>query len=181
MTTVTAFPAVRIETGRLVVREYGPGDAVAVAVVVAAQEWAALPPGAPHDPAGVWRWLAADVHRFRAAGLGVHVAILDRDTGAYVGAMSLFNTDWRRRCTEVGYGVRSGRQGRGYLTEALSALTAWALSDGGVHRVELRSDPGNAASRRVAEKAGYTLEGSVTDPVSGADMVLFSRSGPAAS
>jgi RimJ/RimL family protein N-acetyltransferase len=179
MTMVTAFPAVRIETGRLVVREYGPGDAVPVTVMVAAQEWTALPPGAPHDPAGVWRWLTEDVHRFRASGIGAHLAIQEADTGAAVGAMSLFKTDWRRRCTEVGYGVRASVRGRGYVTEALTALTGWALSEGGMHRVELRTEPGNAASRRVAEKAGYTLEGTVADPLSGEEMVLFSRSRPA--
>jgi Acetyltransferase (GNAT) domain len=112
------------------------------------------------------------VHRFRSGGLGIHLAIEDSDTGAHGGAISLFNVDWRRGCTEVGYGVRTGLRGRGYVTEALAALTSWALSEGGMARVELKTESGNAASRRVAEKVGYTREGTVADPASGEDLLL---------
>jgi hypothetical protein len=45
-------------------------------------------------------------------------------------------------------------------------------------RVELLTPPGNAPARRVAEKAGYACVGTVPDPFSGADMLLFHRSSP---
>jgi RimJ/RimL family protein N-acetyltransferase len=38
-------------------------------------------------------------------------------------------------------------------------LAAWGLQEQGLHRVTLTADVDNAASRRVAEKAGFTEEG----------------------
>jgi RimJ/RimL family protein N-acetyltransferase len=38
-------------------------------------------------------------------------------------------------------------------------MAKWALIDLGLHRVELRIATGNAASLRVAEKAGFVREG----------------------
>jgi RimJ/RimL family protein N-acetyltransferase len=43
-------------------------------------------------------------------------------------------------------------------TAALRLIVAWALAEGAA-RVQLRAAVGNDASRRVAEKAGFRLEG----------------------
>ncbi len=175
MPATTTFPAVRVETPRLLVREYRPADAAGVTLVIAAREWEALPPGAPSTPAGVWRWLAEEVHWFRTGGLGVHLAITDRACGAHVGAMSLFNTDWAAGSVEIGYGVRPRLRGHGYAPEALASVTAWALSSTAIRRTYLKTDPDNLPSIRVAEKSGYTLDSTVTDPPTGKDMLLFTH------
>jgi RimJ/RimL family protein N-acetyltransferase len=49
-------------------------------------------------------------------------------------------------------------RGRGVATAAVDLMSARAFADGW-HRLELHIDPDNAASRRVAEKAGYAFEG----------------------
>lgn len=170
---MSVFPPVRIETPRLVVREFGPHDAPGVTLAVAAAEREALPPGAPPEPAGVWRWLGHGVHRWRTDGNGVHLAVEERATGDYAGAMTLFNTDWPDRATEVGFGLRRGHRGRGYATEALTVLTEWVLFETGVRRVDLMTDPANTACCRVARKSGYTPQGEAVDPVSGRTMLLF--------
>jgi [ribosomal protein S5]-alanine N-acetyltransferase len=59
---------------------------------------------------------------------------------------------------EVGYWVREDARGRGTATRAL-ALVATVAFEQGAARVQLRAAVGNTASRRVAEKAGFTLEG----------------------
>jgi RimJ/RimL family protein N-acetyltransferase len=46
----------------------------------------------------------------------------------------------------------------GYTTAATAYLARWAL-DHGMERVELIAATGNRASQRVAEKAGFQLEG----------------------
>ncbi|GAA1770567.1 GNAT family N-acetyltransferase [Luedemannella helvata] len=176
MATTTTFPEVRISTDRLTIREFAPEDAPGVGEVIAAQEWEALPPGVPRATITLPRWLRDDVHRFRDAGHGVHLAVQHNADGVHIGAMSLFNTDWKRGCTEVGFGLRAGWRGRGYATEALLALTGWALSAGAMRRIELLTAPGNAAARLVAEKTGYAYKGIVPDPRTGDDMLLFHRS-----
>ncbi len=62
-------------------------------------------------------------------------------------------------CVEIGYGTYPGYEGRGYMTEAVTALTRWALAQPGVSRAEAETDPGNAASQRVLAKAGYVPTG----------------------
>lgn len=178
--TISAFPAIRIATERLTVREFGPDDTAAVTELVAAREWDALPPEARLEAASLSRWLTHGVSRFRDAGLGVRLMIQESSAGACVGSISLFNVDWRGRTAEVGFGVTTGARRQGYVSEALTAVTAWALSEGGLRLIELLTDPENIAARRVAEKTGYVYRGSVPHPVAGDRVSLLfdqSRSG----
>ncbi|MBV7248125.1 GNAT family N-acetyltransferase [Streptomyces sp. MW-W600-10] len=55
--------------------------------------------------------------------------------------------------------VLPAARGAGVATRALGALSAWALDDIGFYRLELDHSTCNAASCRVATKAGYRLEG----------------------
>jgi RimJ/RimL family protein N-acetyltransferase len=49
--------------------------------------------------------------------------------------------------------------GRGYTTEAVQLLVDYLTATKKQHRIHLVIVPGNAASRRVAEKCGFELEG----------------------
>lgn len=60
---------------------------------------------------------------------------------------------------EIGYGVSEEMQGNGYATEAVNAVTVWALEQPGVCRVEAETEPDNAASQRVLEKCGFLPSG----------------------
>lgn len=56
---------------------------------------------------------------------------------------------------EVGYGLEEAARGKGYMTEALKAITEWAFSQKDVYIVEAETEPDNEASRRVLEKNGF--------------------------
>ncbi|WP_198168409.1 GNAT family N-acetyltransferase [Herbidospora yilanensis] len=147
-----------IATDRLVLRNFRPSDHDQVRAIV--QDGAhptALPPGAPGYAGGIVSWLVNGVHELRRSGQGIHLAI--ERHGRIVGAISLFKTHWGAGTTEVGYGVHPAQRGNGYAPEALGGLAAWALGPARLRRVELRAIAGNAASIRVAEKAGFTREG----------------------
>jgi RimJ/RimL family protein N-acetyltransferase len=154
------FPSPVIRSERLDLREYGAGDAGLVREVLAAHP-EALPPGAPSDPGDVAGWLADGVHRPRREGTGVHLMMLDRAASMIVGSISLFHADWEVRSAEIGYGVREDERGKGYASEALSAVARWALTECGVQRAWLTANTDNAASVRVAEKAGFHREGTL--------------------
>jgi len=49
--------------------------------------------------------------------------------------------------------------GRGYVSEAVQLLSDYLFAAKKVHRIQLVIVPDNAASRRIAEKCGFTLEG----------------------
>jgi RimJ/RimL family protein N-acetyltransferase len=60
---------------------------------------------------------------------------------------------------ELGYLVAPGARGRGVASAALALLTEWALTELQLERLELRISVDNEASKRVAERCGYALEG----------------------
>jgi RimJ/RimL family protein N-acetyltransferase len=152
---------VRIVADRLELRELGPQDAAVVKALVEAGDRTALPPGVPSEPSAVDDWLADVVHRHRRDGGGVHLIMTERSSAQLVGSISLFKTDWEARSSEVGYGVRPDRRGRGYASEAVVALARWALTEGGMQRIQLCAIIENAPSLRVAEKAGFQREGTL--------------------
>lgn len=61
-------------------------------------------------------------------------------------------------CAEIAYWTHPLARGQGHSTDAVHALTTWAM-DAGLHRIELRHAVANAASCRVAEACGYIHEG----------------------
>lgn len=77
-----------------------------------------------------------------------------------VGAIGLtLGTDVERCSAEVGYWLGETVWGRGIATAALRAFSAHALAAFGLTRLYALPYARNAASIRVLEKAGYTLEG----------------------
>jgi RimJ/RimL family protein N-acetyltransferase len=60
---------------------------------------------------------------------------------------------------EIGYWIRASEQGKGYVIEAVNALTAFCFDKLNANRVEIRMDDKNERSWRVAERCGFTLEG----------------------
>jgi RimJ/RimL family protein N-acetyltransferase len=79
----------------------------------------------------------------------------------------------------VGYWVAPWARNRNLATRAVETLCSWTLGEGGYDRLELTTDPRNAASQRVAEKAGFDREGLVAGyvqtPSGPRDSVVFSR------
>ncbi|MBO0827622.1 MAG: GNAT N-acetyltransferase [Streptosporangiales bacterium] len=96
-----------------------------------------------------------------ATGYGVHWCAADADD-ACVGSFGL--TGIGRGSAEIGYWLHPKARGRGAAAEAvrLACAHAFAPEDAGglgLARVDLRAAAGNAASRRVAERAGFTRVG----------------------
>jgi ribosomal-protein-alanine N-acetyltransferase len=58
---------------------------------------------------------------------------------------------------EVGYSVVPSRRRRGYATEALRALVAWAFDQPTVTAIVAGTDPENAPSQRVLRSAGFNV------------------------
>jgi len=67
------------------------------------------------------------------------------------------HTKWFK--LEVGYALARPYWGKGYMTEALRAVIAWAFAQPGIFRVQAICDVENLGSARVMEKAGMTREG----------------------
>lgn len=63
------------------------------------------------------------------------------------------------RGAHIGYWIDRNFANRGLTTDAVKTLTAFGFERLGLHRIEINVRPENAASCKVAEKAGYHFEG----------------------
>jgi RimJ/RimL family protein N-acetyltransferase len=102
----------------------------------------------------------ADARAYLSGELGrdeTTFAITDAGSGRILGSIGLGAAEDGVR--EIGYWLRGDARRRGVTTRALVLASRWALAQDGVARVQLRADPENVASCRVAEKAGFRREG----------------------
>lgn len=60
---------------------------------------------------------------------------------------------------EIGYGIKPNYEGRGFATEAVTAMAKWASAQPGVRCVEAETEPDNIASQRVLQKSGFLPNG----------------------
>ena len=97
------------------------------------------------------------------------VGIFDAVSGRYLGGAGLHDPHWELRAFEIGYWLRVTAVGHGYATESTRLLANFALCELGARRVALRCDARNDASRRVAERAGFVLEGRLRNACVAAD------------
>lgn len=89
------------------------------------------------------------------------VGIFDRASGRFLGGSGLHRINWPLRLFEIGYWIRVSEQGKGYVTETVQVLTRFAFDMLRANRVEIRVDPLNVRSRRVPERLGFVLEGTL--------------------
>jgi RimJ/RimL family protein N-acetyltransferase len=78
---------------------------------------------------------------------------------AFLGFAAVVTLELDALQAEIGYGVVPEARGRGIAGRSLDLLTRWCLGELGLERLELRIDPANIGSTKVAERAGYRLEG----------------------
>jgi [ribosomal protein S5]-alanine N-acetyltransferase len=160
VTGARRFPALTVATPRLHVRSLTVGDEPAVGEVFGdkqTQRW--LPFPKEHGPIVSAQWCGETARQRRDSGDGDHYAVVRREDERLVGCLWANRTDWLARVTEISYAIAPSARGFGVAAEAVDAVAIALILEHGFQRVELRVAPGNTASRRVAEKAGFTFEG----------------------
>lgn len=81
------------------------------------------------------------------------------DNGGFVGSFCLTKVD--KGVYELGYWAAKEQRGHGYAVEAAKALCDWGFATLDAHRLEWWAMVGNTASRALAEKLGFELEGTL--------------------
>lgn len=85
--------------------------------------------------------------------------LVEKATGRVVGHCGLLDKDVDGRLEiELVYVLAKEVWGRGYATEAATALREYAIKDLGLVRLIALIEPENTASIRVAEKVGFVFE-----------------------
>lgn len=93
----------------------------------------------------------------------LHERELDGQPGRLIGGAGLHTLEWTVRRYELGYWISPAHVGRGLVSEAVVALARMAFGPLRARRLEIRTDSRNAASRAVAERCGFSLEGLLRD------------------
>jgi RimJ/RimL family protein N-acetyltransferase len=88
--------------------------------------------------------------------LGPHQFAIEQE-GTVVGSIGMRVNE--NDTGHIGYWCLAELRGRGIVPRGVRRLCLYALDDLGLQRLELITDPDNAASQRVAEKVGFTREG----------------------
>jgi RimJ/RimL family protein N-acetyltransferase len=155
---------VTLTTERLLMRAVGPQDADAVYAAAQdsdIQRWiSAFPSPYQYEHARAFTsqvapdgWANGSMFTF-----GVFLP-----AGELVGMLSI---SMRSLGTgEIGFWAAKEHRGNGYITESAVAAARWAFLSLAVDRLEWRAEVGNSASRAVAEKTGFTMEGTLRSAI----------------
>ena len=82
--------------------------------------------------------------------------------GQAAGSIGLFRgSDVYLRCAELGYWLAEEYWGRGVMTDAVRQICAEGFQKWDIARIYAEPFADNLGSRRVLEKAGFTLEGTM--------------------
>ncbi|MDO9086363.1 MAG: GNAT family N-acetyltransferase [Anaerolineaceae bacterium] len=76
-----------------------------------------------------------------------------------IGCSGLHSQKWDVPSFEIGYWVRTGYEGKGYILEAVNAITKFGFEILKANRIFIRCDIENIRSQSVAKRAGYMYEG----------------------
>ncbi|WP_404615810.1 GNAT family N-acetyltransferase [Rhodanobacter hydrolyticus] len=159
MTGMGVSSVPELETARLRLRAHRPDDHDACTAMWADPAVVRYIGGRPFTAEETWRRMLGSRGMWSMLGFG-YWAVEEKAGGRYVGDIGF--GDFRREIEpslvgmlEFGWVLSPQAHGHGYASEAIAAATAWA----DVHLPDMRAvcliNEGNAASIRVAAKAGF--------------------------
>lgn len=89
---------------------------------------------------------------------GTHYGIWYR--GRMAGTLGVHNLDWINKKTSLGYWLGAQYQGRGLMSMAVETyMDRLIFGSWGMEKVTIQAATGNAKSRAIPERLGFTLEG----------------------
>lgn len=157
----TSPPDPPLSDGVVTLRSWRREDAPAIAAACSDPEihrWLEAVPH-PYGEADARAYVARAERGWRGHGDATPLAVVDAESGALVGSCGIRWVDPEQAVAEVGYWVSPEARGRGVATRATRLVAGWVLGTLRYERLQLRADPRNEASCRVAARAGFTREG----------------------
>lgn len=152
---------VRLEDDSVRLREFESTDLDAMASYAGDPEvmgWIAT--GGVSDRASTQAYLDNLMSAARAPSRArFELAVESRELGSLVGAVRMSINSREHARGDIGYLVAREHWGKGYATQAARLIVRFGFEQLWLHRIFAHVRPDNAASIRVLEKAGLSLEG----------------------
>jgi len=152
-------PTTYFETARLLARSFTDGDVAAFAAYRADPEVARYQSWS--DFALVDAEAFVDSLQDEAPGVPgewFQIALESKADGVLVGDLAFHVNADEPRQAEIGFTLAPGQHGRGYGTEAVTALLDWAFPAFGLHRVIAITDALNVSAAALLERVGFRRE-----------------------
>jgi RimJ/RimL family protein N-acetyltransferase len=149
-----------LETGRLRLRRFGPGDLERLVELDSDPEvmryvtYGVPTPRERYEREILPRWSAFE----QASPLLGYWAAEARTDGAFVGWLHLRPDRFDAGEQELGYRLRRAVWGQGLATEGGQALVSHGFERAGAEKISARTLAANQASRRVMERCGLQFE-----------------------
>lgn len=156
----------RLETQRLIVRAYQPGDGIVYYEVCERNKTHLLPFEDSNPALNVRTQADAEilVRRFAlewTARDAFCFGVWEKASGTFVAQIYVGVISWQLPEFELGYFVDCDQEGKGYVTEASKAVLRWLFDHLKASRVRLNCNEMNVRSWHVAERLGFTREGHI--------------------
>jgi ribosomal-protein-alanine N-acetyltransferase len=103
------------------------------------------------------RWMS----KVHGSGKGCAWIIEVTASKAFAGSIRFNRFEKKWKCGEIGYELHPDYWGEGLMTEAVRAIVGCGHETFRLNRIDAWTLPGNAASDRVLEKAGFRHEGTL--------------------
>ena len=159
----------RIETKRLILREMTENDLPALRKILQDEEVMYAYEHAFSEEE-VIKWFENQQRRYRENGFGLWTAVL-KDGGEMIGQCGITYQDLGNECVpETGYLFQKKFWHSGYAAEAAQACNRYAFDVLGMAEIYSIIRDNNLPSRKVAERNGMEICGSITKHYYGIDM-----------
>jgi RimJ/RimL family protein N-acetyltransferase len=147
------------ETARLRARSFEPRDVAPFAAYRADPDVARYQSWSDYTLADAEELVASlEGQQPGVPGEWFQIALEDKESGELVGDLAFHLDADEPRQAEIGFTLAPARQGRGYATEAVTALLDWAFPTFGLHRVVAVADALNTASAALLLRVGMRQE-----------------------
>jgi ribosomal-protein-alanine N-acetyltransferase len=126
------------------------------------ERWEATLPRIPgvESPVDFPRFFQMVIANSREGRAGRSLSLIIWSNGRLVGQITMGGIIYGAlRGAHIGYWIDSAHANQGIMTKAVEMMTRYGFDILRLHRIEINLRPENDASRRVAEKSGYHLEG----------------------
>lgn len=161
---VALAPDVFLETPRLALRRFRASDAESFAAYRADPEVARYQGWDSCTRGEAISFIDAQLARAPfEPGRWTQVAVELADEGVLIGDCALRMESAAARQAELGFTFAPGHQGRGFATEAVSHLLAYAFDRLELHRIFAVADVRNVRAIALAERVGMRREGEFRD------------------
>ena len=148
---------VELRDDRLLLRQATPEDAEAVTAACQdpeTQRWIPVP--VPYEEKYAREWIAGRAQAW-AEDKELNWIVSRASDGVLLGTVSLHAFDDSMR--EIGFWTAPWARRQGVTTDAVRLVCRWGFESLDLRRIEWWAAVGNTGSRRVAERLGFSVEG----------------------